>query len=188
MLQKVGRALDAALDDTLNARGRSAAHVAGGLVLVAGAMLASAVVAYMEGSSEANPKERARLDSLEKPPFQPSKKSFSAVWPPMFLLLTLSAVRIWNAPSSPARSRALGVWFGIQVMHAVTMAVGVKHQTAQLIANVATMLGGLAYAREAKDVDPPSAAIITPYVSWMAFGNLIAAELWRRNVGKHGVD
>ena len=47
---------------------------------------------------------------------------------------------------------------------------------------------GAAYAREAKDVDPPSAAIITPYVSWMAFGNLIAAELWRRNVGKHGVD
>jgi tryptophan-rich sensory protein len=77
---------------------------------------------------------------------------------------------------------------GVQAMHAATMAVGVRHQTAQLIANVVTMLGGLAYAREAKEVDPPSAAIITPYVSWMAFANLIAAELWRRNVGKRGVD
>jgi hypothetical protein len=25
-------------------------------------------------------------------------------------------------------------------------------------------------------------------VSWMAFGSLLAAELWRRNVGKRGVD
>lgn len=188
MLQKVERALDAALDDTLNARGRSAAHVAGGMALIAGVMLASAVVAYMEGPSEANPKERAKLDSLDKSPLQPDKKSFSAVSPPMFLLLTLSAVRIWNAPSSPARSRALGIWVGIQVMHAVTLAVGVKHQTAQLIANIVTMLGGVAYAREAKDADPPSAAIIAPYVSWMAFGSLLAAELWRRNVGKRGVD
>ena len=33
-----------------------------------------------------------------------------------------------------------------------------------------------------------SAAIITPYVSWMAFASVLGAELWRRNVGKRGVD
>lgn len=187
MLARIEKALDAALDDTLNARGRSAAHVAGGLALIAGAMLASAAIAYQEGPSEANPKARAKLDSLEKPDFQPSKKSFSAVWPPMFLLLTLSAVRIWNAPSSVHRTRALGIWSAVQVLHTLTLAVDVKQQTIRLLSNIATMIGGLAYAREAREVDPPSAAIIAPYVSWMAFANVLAAELWRRNIDRPDV-
>lgn len=187
MLERIEKALDAALDDTLNARGRSAAHVAGGLALIAGAMLVSAAVAYREGPSEANPEQRAKLASLEKPEFQPKAKTFSAVWPPMFLLLTLSAVRIWNAPPSPHRTRALGVWLGVQVLHAVTMAVDIKQQTAKLVTQVATLLGGLAYAREARAVDPPSAAIIAPYVSWMAFANVLAAELWRKNIDRPDV-
>ena len=187
MLAKIDRALEAALDDTMNARGRSAAHVAAGLAIVIGAVFASAIVAYGEGPSDANPKEKQALDSLEKSPLQPSQKTFAAVWPPMFLLLTLSAVRIWNAPDSPPRTRALLVWVGVQVLHAVSMVVGVKQQTAQLLANLANMAGGFFYAREAKKVDPPSAAIIAPYVSWMAFANLLSAELWRRNIDRPDV-
>ncbi len=49
------------------------------------------------------------------------------------------------------------------------------------------MGGALAYAQEARKVDPPSAGIIAPYVSWMAFANLLTAELWRRNRGRPGV-
>ena len=186
MLNELSRILDEALDESLNARDRSAAHVATGFALVAGALLGTALVAYREGPSENNPKERARLASLKKAPFQPSKKSFAAVMPPMFLLLTMSAIRIWNAPSSVQRTRALAIWAGLQVLHAATMLVGVKQQSAQLVANVATVLGGMAYANDARKVDPPSAAIIAPYVSWMAFASLITEELWRRN--KHRPD
>lgn len=187
MIRTLEKALEAALDDTLNAKGRSAAHVAAGIALVVGAVLTTAVVAYKEGPSDANPKEKARLASLEKPDFQPSQKSFAAVWPPMFLLLTLSAIRIWNAPAGVHRTRALGIWTGVQVLHAINMLVGVKQQTAQLIGNLATMAVGFLYAREAKKVDPPAAAIVAPYVSTMAFANVLSAELWRKNIDRPDV-
>lgn len=187
MLETVERSLEAALDDTLNTRGRTPMHVVAGLAAVAAVMLVTATVAYREAPTDANPKAKRELDSLEKSPLQPSKKTFAAVWPPMFLLLTLSAVRVWNAPDSVHRTRALGIWGLIQALHAATMAVGVKQQTAQLAGNLATMAGGFAYAREAKQIDPPSAAIIAPYVSWMAFANLLGAELWRRNIDRPDV-
>jgi tryptophan-rich sensory protein len=187
MLDRIGKAMDAALDDALNARGRSAMHVTTGLALCAAAMLASAMVSYGAGPSEANPKARRALDSLEKPPFQPSKKTFSAVWPPMFLLLTLSGLRVWNARPSPARGRALGLWGAIQGLHSLSMLWGVKQQTAQLVTKLAAMAAGLAYAGEAKKVDPPAATIVAPYVSWMAFANLITEELWRRNIHRKDV-
>ena len=60
-------------------------------------------------------------------------------------------------------------------------------QTAQLATNLATMGAGLAYASEAKKVDPPAATIVAPYVSWMAFANLITEELWRRNIRRKDV-
>jgi tryptophan-rich sensory protein len=187
MLDKISKAMDAALDDALNARGRSALHVASGLALCAGAMLASAVVSYGAGPSEANPKARRALKSLEKPDFQPSMKTFSAVWPPMLLLLSVSGLRVWNAEPGPARTRALGFWGAIQGLHALSMLWGVKQQTAQLATNLATMAAGLAYANEAKKVDPPAATIVAPSVSWMAFANLITEELWRRNIHRKDV-
>ena len=50
------------------------------------------------------------------------------------------------------------------------------------------MAGALAYANDARAVDPPSAAIIAPYVSWMAFANLLTAEVWRRNKDRPDVE
>jgi len=181
MLRDLPRILDEAFDDSLNARGRSPTHVATGFALLAGAVLASALVTYREGPTRSNPRERARLASLEKAPLQPSRKSFAAVSPPMFLLLNLSAMRVWNAAATPARTRALCLWGGLQALQAVSTLAGVKRQTVQLAAGVATMAAALAYAKDAGEVDPPSGAIIAPFVSWMAFAGLLAEELWRRN-------
>jgi tryptophan-rich sensory protein len=187
MLHELSRTLDAAFDDSLNARGRSAAHVASGVCLIAGAVLASALVSYRQGPTDANPKERARLARLDKPDFQPERKSFAAVAPPMFLLLNLSAMRVWNAAPAPARTRALAFWGGLQALQALSALAGVKRQSVQLGTGLATMAAALAYAHEARKVDPPSAAIVTPFVSWMAFASLITEELWRLNKDRPGV-
>lgn len=180
MLGALGRALDDAVDDGLNARGRSATHVAAGFGLCAAALMLTALAAYHDKPAQTL---RDRIDeaSLRKPGFKPSERTFSAVMPPMFLLLTFSGIRIWNAPAGPARTRALGIWGALQALHALESLWKPKENTAKLVTNLATMGGALAYAANAKDADPPSAAIIAPYVSWMGFANLVAAEVWRRN-------
>ena len=161
--------------------------MATGFALLAGVVLASALVNYRQGPTDANPREKARLKRLDKPGFQPARKSFAAVAPPMFLLLNLSAMRVWNAQPSPARTRALGFWGALQALQALSTLAGVKRQSVQLGAGLATMAAALAYANDARKADPPSAAIITPFVSWMAFASLIAEELWRRNKDRPGV-
>lgn len=180
MLGALSRAMDDAVDDGLNARGRTPTHVATGLALCAGALLLTVLVGYRDKPAD---KMKDRIDeaSLKKPGFQPSERTFSAVMPPMFLLLTFSGVRIWNAPDSPGRTRTLAIWAGLQVLNAISTLWGPKQKSAQTATSAATIAGALAYAQDARKIDPPSAAIIAPYVSWMAFANLLTAEVWRRN-------
>lgn len=183
MLGALNRALDDALDDGLNARGRSATHVAAGIALCGGALLLTALAGYHDKPAD-ELKHKLADATMDKPSFQPSERTFSAVMPPMFLLLTFSGIRIWNAPASPVRTRALAIWSGIQALHAAAAFWSPTQKRAQLATSAATMVGALAYAHDARKVDPPSAAIIAPYASWMAFANLLTAEGWRRNKDK----
>lgn len=180
MLGAINRAWDDAVDDGLNARGRSVGHVAAGVALCAGAFLGAALAGYHD-KPVAKAKDRLADATLKKPGFAPTERTFSAVMPPMFLLLTFSGIRIWNAPPSAKRTRALAIWGALQALHAVQSLWSPKQKSAQLATQAATMAGALAYANDAREVDPPSAAIIAPYVSWMAFANLLTAEVWRRN-------
>ncbi len=186
MLGALSRAMDDAVDDGLNARGRSPTHVAAGFALCAAALMVTALAGYHDKPAE-QAKHKMDEASLDKPGFKPSDKTFTAVMPPMFLLLTFSGIRIWNAPASPLRTRALAIWGGLQALHALASLWKPKENTAKLATTLVTMAGALAYARDAKDVDPPSAAIIAPYVSWMGFANLVAAEVWRRNKNRPDV-
>jgi translocator protein len=165
----------------INARGRSSQHVAGGLALCAAAVMASAAVAAAAAPTRPNPERRRQSAALRKPDFQPPKKTFAAVWAPLFVTLTLSGVRIWNAPDSPARSRALGLWGGLQAMNAVTTLWGPKQQTATLVTHLATLGGAFAYLNQARKVDATSAAIVSPYLGWMSFAGILREEVWRKN-------
>lgn len=180
MLGALNRAMDDALDDGLNARGRSPAHVAAGIALCGGALLLSALAGYHDKPLERT-KDRVADASLDKPDFGPSERTFSAVMPPMFLLLTLSGIRIWNAPDGPVRNRALAIWGGLQVLHAIETLWSPKEKSAQLATQAAGLAGALVYAQQARKIDPPAASIIGPYVSWTALAGLLTAEVWRRN-------
>jgi benzodiazapine receptor len=169
------------LQGLINARGRSPGHVAGGLALCATAVLASAAIAAAAAPTKANPTRARQNAMLRKPDMQPPKKTFAAVWPPLFATLTLSGVRIWNAPSSPARSRAMGLWGLLQAMNALTMLWGPKQQSATLATHLATLGGAFAYVNEARKVDATSAAIVSPYLGWMSFAGILSEEIWRKN-------
>src|SRR5690606_5584893 len=114
----------AAVDKVANSRGRSAGHLLAGFALTAGAVIVSALVAKANSPSPGNPEVKAEYDALEQTPLQPPPGVFASIWPPLFLMLTVSGLRVWNAPRSPERTQALTLWGAVQGLNALWMALG----------------------------------------------------------------
>jgi benzodiazapine receptor len=170
-----------AAEAAVNGKGRSASHIATGAALVTGAVALSALIAATHAPTRSNAQIKADYDRLKQPGFKPPEKTFAVVWPPMFLLLTVSGLRIWNAPASPERTKALGLWGVVQGLNALWMALGPKRLPAQTVTAVASLGTSLAYAREAAKVDKVSAELVTPFLGWITFANLLTGEVFRLN-------
>lgn len=170
-----------AVDGIANSKGRSTQHILVGLGITVGAVLASALIARANAPIDENPGIKRAYDRLDKPPITPPKTAFAVIWPPLFMALTVSGLRIWNAPPSPARTQALTLWGAVQALNAVWMAIGPKHLGGQLAASVASLGTSAAYAWRAKQVDAPAANMVAPYVGWVGLANVLTGELWRRN-------
>jgi tryptophan-rich sensory protein len=174
-------AIRGAVDSLANSRGRSMQHVLVGVGLAAGAVALSALIARMNAPTEDNPEIYTDYEELEQPSFKPPRAVFSAIWPPLFMALTLSALRIWNAPQSRARTQALTLWAAVQALNATWMALGPRRLGGQLAAAIASLGAALAYVWRARRVDAPAANMVAPYVGWAGFANVLTEELWRKN-------
>jgi tryptophan-rich sensory protein len=170
-----------AVDSLANSRGRSTQHILIGLGLTVGAVALSALVARMNAPGEDNYEVYSDYEELVQPEIKPPSKVFALIWPPLFMALTLSGLRIWNAPRSAARTQALTLWGAVQALNAVWMALGPKRLGGQLAAAVASLGTSAAYVWRARRVDPPAANMVAPYVGWIGFANVLTEELWRRN-------
>lgn len=169
------------LDRIANSDGRTMRHVLIGLGLTGLAVGASAYAGWRNAPSEANPDNQRAYDRLDQPKITPPDRVFSMVWPPLFLALTLSGLRIWNAPASPRRTRALALWGAVQALNAVWMILGPRRLGGQLAAAVASFGTSGAYVWQARGVDAPAGAMVAPYLSWIGFANVLTEELWRKN-------
>jgi tryptophan-rich sensory protein len=85
-----------------------------------------------------------------------------AVWPALFSVTSLAALRVWNAPDSPDRNRALGLWAGLQGLSMLWMAWAPRDRTTQIVAAVSTAGLTAAYAHQAAYVDRKAAGLIAP--------------------------
>jgi translocator protein len=169
-----------AVDSLANSRGRSTQHILIGVGLTVGAVAISALVARMNAPVEDNYEVYSDYEEDAQPETKPPSRLFVAVWPPLFTALTLSGLRIWNAPSSAARTQALTLWGMAQALNAVWMALGPKRLGGQLATSIASFGTALAYVWRARQVDPPSASLVGPYVGWIGFANVLTDELWRK--------
>jgi tryptophan-rich sensory protein len=170
-----------AVDSVVNSRGRSSRHLLIGLGLTAGAVVASALIARANAPTPDNPRVYAAYQALEHPRFTPPRPIFIYVWPPLFLALTISGLRIWNAPRGPARTQALTLWGFVQGLNALWMALGPRRLARQLVTALATLAAAAAYLWRAGRVDRPAAGMVAPYVGWVGFANVLTEELWRKN-------
>jgi tryptophan-rich sensory protein len=173
-----------AVDNLANSGGRSIQHLLIGLGVTAGAVLGSAVIARINAPTSNSPKRRAQDAALDLPVSARPRPAFSMIWPPLFLALTVSGLRIWNAPRSPARTQALTLWGGVQALNALWMALGPRRLGSQLATAVASLGASAAYVWRARQVDAPAAKMVAPYVGWIGFANVLTEELWRKNAAK----
>jgi translocator protein len=170
-----------AVDSLANSRGRSTQHILIGVGLTVGAVAISALVARMTAAAEDDAYEAYSdydAPSYEQP--KPPSKLFSNLWPPLFMALTLSGLRIWNAPRSAARTQALTLWGAVQALNGVWMVLGPKRLGGQLAAAVASLGTAGAYVWRARQVDPPAANMVAPYVGWIGVANALSESLARR--------
>lgn len=180
---QAGRSFRGAVDSLANSRGRSMRHLTIGLGLTAAAVGVSALLARASAPAEAEndysayPELRAPAATLRRP-------ALSMVWPPLFLALTLSGLRIWNAPKSPQRTQALTLWGAVQALNALWMAIGPRRLGGQLATATAAVGTAGAYVWRARRVDTPAANMVAPYVGWIGVANALTEELWRRHEPK----
>ena len=157
------------------------AHVAMGLALAGGAVLASVLIAHAHSSNQVVDQYDGEYAELVTPSLEPKRAVLRLIWPPMMMALTLSGLRVWNSPPSKARTRALTLWSLVQGFNTVWMAAGPKRLGGQVTASVASLAASGAYALAARKIDAPASSLAGPYIGWMGVANLITEQLSKRN-------
>jgi tryptophan-rich sensory protein len=169
-----------AVDRVANSRGRSTQHILLGLGLTVGAVAAATLVARLYGPDEDEHEVYSDYEEPEAEAPKPRPKAFAMIWPPLFMALTLSGLRVWNAPRSPERTQALTLWGVVQGLNVVWMALGARRLGGELAAAVTGLSAAAAYVWRARQVDPPAANMVAPYIGWIGFANVLSEQLWRK--------
>src|SRR5579859_5567271 len=171
-----------AVDSLANSRGRSTQHILIGVGLTVGAVAISALVARINARQDDAYEAYSDYDAPTYEQPKPPSKLLANLWPPLFMALTLSGLRIWNAPRSAARTQALTLWGAVQALNAVWMALGPQRLGGQLATAIASMGTACAYVWRARQVDAPAANLVAPYIGWIGFANVVSEGISRRPV------
>jgi len=164
----------------------------GGLSPLAAAAIAGGAMALSGflGRRYSPDREHPAIDrwyhGLQKPSFTPPDTVFGAVWPALEALLAVGGYRLLREPSHPDRDWALAFWaVNLAMIPGWTKIFFGERSLAGGLGAAAAQLGaGLAYVENARRVDGVAAACGVPYVAWLAFANVVAEEVWRRNEGE----
>ena len=173
----VDETLDRALDSAaefLNAEDRHPGHVALGLALTVGFALASAALA----KGVIDPRRRSRQEALrgqgavvERP-----RGSLSLLLPAVFSATTLSALRVWNAPSRRERTHALSLWAVAQAVNAALIALRPTGRFSQIAAAMTTAGLAAAFAHEARRVDVGAGKLAAPFGATTRIANRVEEQ------------
>lgn len=162
---------------TTAAAERSRTSKLGAALIIGGATLLAARL----GGSVSRPGLWYRL--LRKGRGNPPRGVFGPVWSTLYSAMALSAWRVWRAPDSPARSRALRLWgtqLGLNAAWSPTF-FGAKSPRASLAIVVALLPTLASYIRCAAQVDRGAAALMLPYLAWSGFATYLNGAIVQKN-------
>jgi tryptophan-rich sensory protein len=152
-------------------------HVLLGLLLAGGAVAAAELISRRGRAPVDDPDLMSAYAELQAPPAGPRHAAFAVIWPSMFMALTLSGLRVWNAQPGPSRTRALTLWGLVQGFSAAWMALGPRRVGGRVAAAVASLGAGAVYAWHASKVHSATASVLVPTTGWMGFAGLVR-EAW----------
>ncbi|ENZ83145.1 MULTISPECIES: tryptophan-rich sensory protein [Caulobacter] len=153
-------------------------QIAVGAALASGAILAAVIMGRRHEKALDDDMYAVEFAEMHEPVAHQPKPLTSLLLPPLFIAMTLSGLRTWNAPSSPARTRALTIWSLVQGFNALWLGLGARRVGGQLGAATASLAASAAYAIEARKVGGGSA----PDLGWLGVANALTAQLWRKPV------
>ena len=122
-------------------------------------------------------------NAIVKPPLSPPGPVFPAVWAVLFALVGAGAARVWLAPASPARTRALGL-FGVQLAFnfywsLIFFNAGAYGFALLWLAVLWGLILGMLLAF--RKVDRAAALLQVPYLLWVSFAAYLNFGVWALN-------
>ncbi|MFL5306300.1 MAG: TspO/MBR family protein [Polyangia bacterium] len=121
--------------------------------------------------------------ALSKPAGQPPAQVFGPVWTALYGLMSVSAYRVFRTPPSPARTRALRLWWGQLALNGAWSPLFFGAHRARLaLADLVGLTVAVAdYTRTAGKVDRPAAWLMTPYLGWLGYAGWLNLGIVRKN-------
>jgi benzodiazapine receptor len=120
---------------------------------------------------------------LRKPWFQPPAWVIAPVWTVLYTLIAASGYRMWSAPPSGERTKALGLWGAQLGLNAAWtwLFFGKRDPKAALVDIGLLRLAIHGYSEAARNVAPDADWMIAPYRGWVSFATLLNTEIVRQN-------
>lgn len=122
-------------------------------------------------------------ETIRQPPLSPPAIVFPIVWGILFLLMGVSAARIYGAPASPDRARALRI-FAVQLAFNFFWSIlffNFQAFGAALVWLAVLWLLIVWMIAEFAKVDKTAAWLQVPYLLWVSFAAYLNAGVWRLN-------
>ena len=146
-------------------------------------ILAVEAVGALSGILTREGTELYRQGMINKPPLSPPGAVFPIVWGILFLLMGVSAARIYRTPASPARSRGLCIFFLQLIFNFFWSILFFQFQAYGFAFLWLAVLWGLilwmilAFRR----TDPLAARLQIPYLLWVSFAAYLNLGVWLLN-------
>ena len=117
--------------------------------------------------------------ALKKPSFQPPAWLFAPTWTVLYVLMAVSALRVWKTPPSNWRRLALGLWAVQVALNAKWswLFFGEHRPRTALVDLCALLLSVVGYTVAAARTDRPAAWMVAPYVAWLCFAGVLNLEI-----------
>lgn len=122
-------------------------------------------------------------ETVTQPPLSPPGILFPIVWGILYLLMGISAARIYQSPPSQARSRGLNLWIMQLVVNFFWSPIFFNAQAYGFAFFWLLLLWILVFLMilSFRKADPLAARLQIPYLLWLTFAAYLNAGVWYLN-------
>lgn len=120
---------------------------------------------------------------IEKPPFSPPGVVFPVAWALLYALMGIGAARVWSAPASETRTRALRVFWGQLAFNFFWSLIFFNLRAYGFAFLWLAVLWVLIFwmIRTFRPVDRLAAKLQIPYLVWVTFAAYLNLGVWVLN-------